>query len=127
MRKLSTVMRKPVVRGLISSLLISVVLLILFSVLTEFSDLSEITLARCVYGSNMASTCLGAFLAARRAGNRGWYYGALTAVLFGCVLIVLGLFGGHFVFNSTTLLQFLLMAGVGAFGGMIGVNTVRGK
>ncbi|HYG57362.1 MAG TPA: TIGR04086 family membrane protein [Symbiobacteriaceae bacterium] len=70
-----------------------------------------------------ASALLGGFLAARRAAGTGWLHGALAGVAL--MLSIAAVMGSH---SALPLLARLLVAagvgtGVGALGGVVGVNT----
>lgn len=119
--------RGPIGKGVGIGTLFAWIAIFILSLITQFSDLSETVLTRGVYLINMVAALIGAIIAARQAGRKGWYYGSLTSVLFACLMMFVGLLMGHAVFNSTTLLQLLIISALGAFGGMIGVSTSRGN
>jgi len=113
----------PILTGLIASFVAAFVSIAVTAIVIGWSSIPESSLPSITYVLNMVSVLIGALLSARQAGNKGWYYGGLTGVLYAVLITMLGLLMvTESAFRMNDLVQILLMGGVGAFGGMIGVN-----
>ncbi|ASS74628.1 TIGR04086 family membrane protein [Tumebacillus algifaecis] len=113
----------PVLYGLIASFITAFVSILITTFIMGWTSVAEANLSSITYVLNMLSVLVGSLLAARQAGNRGWYYGGLTGLCYAVLITLLGLVVvSDSVFNLNTLFQNTIMALVGGFGGMIGVN-----
>jgi putative membrane protein (TIGR04086 family) len=116
----------PVLYGLIASFITAFVCILVTTLVIGWTSVNEASLGTITYVLNMLSVLVGSILAARQAGSKGWYYGGLTGLLYALLITLLGLLavqGPSFTLNH--LLQDIIMALVGGFGGMIGVNLKR--
>jgi putative membrane protein (TIGR04086 family) len=113
----------PVLYGLVASFITAFVSILITTFVMGWTSVAEANLSSITYVLNMISVLVGSMLAARQAGSRGWYYGGLTGLSYAVLITLLGLLvvTGP-MFNMNTLFQDILMALVGGFGGMIGVN-----
>lgn len=113
----------PVLYGLVASCVTALVSILITTLVMGWTSIAEASLPTITYVLNMASVVIGSLLAARQAGNRGWYYGGLTGLCYAVLITMLGMLmvAGQ-AFNMNTLVQTVLMGLVGGFGGMIGVN-----
>jgi len=119
----SDVHGSPLAFGVIVAFVASLVMTLVMAGVYTWSTLAETTLPYTAYTINTISALIGALLAARSAGERGWYYGGLCALIFSIVLAIIGsLVDFSAAFQMQTVLRIALIALIGAFGGMIGVN-----
>jgi len=113
----------PVLYGLVASFVTALISILITTLVMGWSSVAEAKLGTITYVLNMAAVVVGSFIAARSAGNKGWYYGGLTGLLYAVLITLLGLLMvATAEFNMNNLIQVILMGLVGAFGGMIGVN-----
>lgn len=116
----------PLVLGVIAAFLASLFFTLIMAGVYTWSSLSESTLPYTAYTINAVSALVGAILAARSAGERGWYYGFVSALVFSSVLALVGsLVDFSTAFQLETIVRIILLGLIGAFGGMIGVNLSR--
>lgn len=114
----------PILKGLTVSLIFAFVCILFTSMLVTWTSMMEARLPLITYLINIMSSLIGAFVAARKAGHKGWYYGGLTALIYSVTITGIGLLVATvFSFTLYNVLQILLMTLIGGFGGMIGVNT----
>lgn len=96
---------------------------LLLSLLLAGTALQESELTPWVYGIHAFAAFCGGFVAARRTGRRGWYYGAVTGVLYTLAVLV----ASFLALDAAWSLRVAVMAGAtgaaGAVGGMLGVNV----
>ena len=119
----SDVHGSPLVYGVISAFLASLLCTLILAGVYTWSNLSESTLPYTAYTINVISALIGAILSAKSAGERGWYYGGMTALLFSALLAIVGsLVDFSAAFQLETVVRIALLGLIGAFGGMIGVN-----
>jgi putative membrane protein (TIGR04086 family) len=124
MRNVSQVrITSPLFSGLVYSLImmtIGTLVTSLFLLLTSTQESSLHTLTTIIHA---ASLFIGGWVAGKRAGSRGWYYGGMV----GFVYFLLIFFVGFLAFDAGLGLQSLQLLAIlfvsGALGGMLGVNT----
>lgn len=113
----------PVLYGLVAAFGTAFVAILLTTLLMGWTSIAEARLSGITYVLNMVAVVVGSVMSARSAGTKGWYYGALTGLCYAVLITLLGLLmvSGP-LFNLNNLVSTVLMALIGAFGGMIGVN-----
>lgn len=122
----SDVNGSPLVLGVVVSFLTSLGCTLVMAGVYTWTDVPDSSLPYVAYTINAVSVLVGAILAARRAGMRGWYYGGMSALLFSAALAIVGsLVDMSAAFQGETVLRIALLGLIGAFGGMIGVNLQR--
>ncbi|MCL6548919.1 MAG: TIGR04086 family membrane protein [Alicyclobacillus sp.] len=119
-----TLRRFPILYGLGWALFVAAVCTLLVSVAAHFIALGDRKLVVAAYVIHCAAVLIGALAASRAAAERGWYYGGLTGLIYAVLMVCLGLvIDNTFSIDAGGLFRVLLMAVIGAFGGMIGVGT----
>ncbi len=119
----SDVHGSPLVYGVVTAFIASLLCTLILAGVYTWSNLSESTLPFTAYTINAISALIGAVLAAKSAGARGWYYGCMTALLFSVLLAIIGsLVDFSAAFQLETVVRIALLGLIGAFGGIIGVN-----
>ncbi len=113
-------------QGLIYAFAVAVAAVILAAMLVTWTSMPETKLPVVTYGINLISVLTGSFIAARRAGEKGWYYGGITGLFYTVFITLLGLLLVSASFTLHNLFQIALLSVIGSLGGMIGVN-VRGR
>lgn len=116
----------PVLQGLIYAFAVAIVAVILAAMVVTWTSLPEAKLPFVMYIVNLASVLTGAFVSARRAGERGWYFGGLTGLFYSISVTILGLLLVSASFTLHNLFQIALLAVIGSLGGVVGVN-MRGR
>lgn len=115
--------RSPLIVGLIVVWGLILTGSFLTALLLRFTALEEHTLPIITYIVNGIALLLGGWFSGRMAGNRGWMYGALTGLFFTLLVFLIG----FLAFDAQMRIEPLLFAGgacgIGAIGGILGVNT----
>jgi putative membrane protein (TIGR04086 family) len=110
-------------RGVFRAALLTVILLMIFSIIASFTDLSVKTANVYILVVTCLSVVYGAIYAAKKNNKNGWLVGILVALIYMVILhIISGLFFGDFSFETKDFLRFLLAVLVGALSGMLGIN-----
>lgn len=117
---------RPVLQGLVYAFAVAIAAIILAAMLITWTSIPEAKLPVITYIINLVSVLTGSFVAARRAGEKGWYYGGITGLFYTVFITILGLLLVSASFTLHNLLQIVLLSAIGSLGGMIGVN-VRGR
>jgi putative membrane protein (TIGR04086 family) len=112
----------PVLYGLIASLLTALLCIFVAASIVAWTPVSELQLPYITYTINVVAVLVGALLAARRGGQRGWYYGGLTGGIYALMIHGIGLLFLGSALSAAMIVQVIVLALIGAFGGMIGVN-----
>ena len=113
----------PVLYGIVAALVTAFILILLTTFVMGWTMIPEANLGKITYVMNMIAALVGSMMAARSAGQRGWYYGGLTGLAYAVLVTLLGLLMVRGpLFNLNSLFNTILLGLIGGFGGMIGVN-----
>ncbi len=115
--------RSPLIVGLVVVWGLILAGSFLTALLLRFTPLGEHNLPLITYLVNGIALLLGGWFSGRMAGNRGWMYGALTGLCYTLLVFLIG----FLAFDAQMRIEPLLFAGgasgIGAIGGILGVNT----
>lgn len=112
----------PVLSGLLYAFMWMLLGAFALSLLLWASNLSEDDLSFYTFLVHGAAALFGGLVSGKRSGSRGWYYGFLTGLFYGVILLLIGFLA---LDSSLTLGDAALTAAVlvsGSIGGMFGVN-----
>lgn len=112
----------PILSGLMYSFMWMFLGALGLSLLLWASDLSEDDLSLYTFLVHGVAAVFGGIVSGKRAGSKGWYYGCMTGLLYGIMLILIGFLALN---SSLSLSDFTLIAVVftaGLIGGIFGVN-----
>jgi putative membrane protein (TIGR04086 family) len=116
--------RFPILYGVAWGLFVAVIGTLILSFWAHFGTLTDSHMAIAAYVVHCAAVIFGAVSGSRAASERGWYYGGVIGIVYALIMICIGIFVYNtFSMNAGGLFRVLLMALIGAFGGIIGVNT----
>lgn len=121
-RVFSLRINNPILSGLLYSFMWMFLGALGLSLLLWASNLSEDDLSLYTFLVHGVSAAFGGIVSGKRAGNKGWYYGCLTGLLYGIMLIVIGFLAldSSLSWGDLTLIATVLVAG--SIGGIFGVN-----
>lgn len=113
----------PVVSGLYWSGIWLAIGAVILSIMLTGSSVDEVNLLPWVFGVHGCSSLAGGFVAARKAGRKGWYFGLANGLLYALAVLIISFLAtdASWTMAVPTLLGVAAIAG--AFGGMVGVNT----
>ncbi|MCL6636833.1 MAG: TIGR04086 family membrane protein [Alicyclobacillus sp.] len=121
---LRSLRRFPLLYGVTWALFWAAVGTLLVSLWAHFASASDAHLRAAAYVIHCAAVLAGSFCSSRAAGERGWYYGGLTGLVYALAMMAIGaVVYDTFSFDPGGLFRTLVMACIGAFGGILGVNT----
>ena len=112
-----------IVKGIGISMIITLVLLFVFSLLLTYTDISEETMPTVVIVITAISILIGSSLINLKIKKRGIINGAIVGGSYILILyIVSSIISGNFSLNFQAII--MIVAGIlsGMFGGIIGVN-----
>ncbi|GIP57364.1 TIGR04086 family membrane protein [Paenibacillus woosongensis] len=112
----------PTLSGIWYAFLWMMIGALILSLLLQSGSLEEHNLTWPIYIVHAAALLFGGLTSGKRAGQKGWYQGALTGILYGLLVLCisfLALDNSPGLDDFTLLLPALL---IGALGGMFGVN-----
>ncbi|OEG00215.1 hypothetical protein BHF71_05880 [Vulcanibacillus modesticaldus] len=113
---------RPILTGLTYTIGIVIISSLIFAILLDFTSLSDTNLPLYSYTVTAISLLVGGFVAGKRAGNKGWYYGGITGLIYGVILAIVAFLALNIDFNLKNLVLIVLAFLFGAVGGIIGVN-----
>ena len=114
---------RSVIKGIIWSLIITILLGLIISLILHFTALSENLLSSFSTFIFFISMFLGATIGARTAGSKGLIHGLYISISYFVLLIIIGLIwdpSGFSLFNLGKKFVFSFIAG--ALGGIIGIG-----
>jgi len=113
----------PVVSGLYwSGIWLAVGALVLSALLTG-SSLNESGLLPWVFGVHGCASLAGGFVAAKRSGRKGWYFGMANGLLYAVLLLTVSFLATDAGWTSAVPILLLVTCLAGALGGILGVNA----
>ncbi|GIP39227.1 membrane protein [Paenibacillus sp. J31TS4] len=113
----------PILSGLLYAFVVMSIAAVVTSLILMLTDQKEDALPTYAYIIHAVALLLGGWVAGKRAEMKGWYYGAVLGVIYALVVILIGFLGFDKGLDLQTLLFTCLSFGVGAIGGILGVNT----
>lgn len=115
----------PVLSGLLYSFMWMFLGAFGLSLILWASNLSEDDLSFYTFLVHGIAAAFGGIVSGKRAGNKGWYYGCLTGLIYGIMLIVIGFLAlnSSLSWSDLTLIGAVFVAG--SIGGMFGVNLSK--
>lgn len=118
-------LKLPMLAGFIYTFIIVFLGAIVVSFMLAFTDTRESTLPSAVYTVNGLALFVGGFVSGKRGGEKGWYYGGMTGILYFLFVVLISFLGFDAKLGLNHLYYLLLTFLVAAFGGIIGVNLSR--
>ncbi len=115
----------PILAGLSYTFIIILVAIIILGLLLYFTSFSDTYLPHISYIVTAISIIIGGYTAARRTSEKGWYYGGITGVIYGIILIIIAFLAFNVEINFRSLILVILTFLFGAFGGIFGVNSKK--
>ncbi|MEK4326757.1 TIGR04086 family membrane protein [Paenibacillus sp. FSL R7-0312] len=115
----------PVLSGLCRSFLWMLLGAFVLSLLLWGSGLQEQDLTMYTYIVHGIAAAFGGLTAGGRATSKGWYQGALTGAFYGLIVLLIGFLALDSAPAGFDFLWVLAAAGIGALGGIFGVNLQK--
>ncbi|NMA92889.1 MAG: TIGR04086 family membrane protein [Firmicutes bacterium] len=113
-----------VIRGLLLSIIISLVLLLACSLVLHLTALPERVTPYLACGLSLLAVLCGSYYTGKRVGFRGWLLGGVVGVLYVVGLLLAGVLVGNNVTLGLNVISKLFLGFMfGAAGGMWGVNS----
>lgn len=113
----------PLFSGLVYTFIVMGITTIAASMILMLTDQDEARLTAYSYVIHGISVLTGSFVSGKRAGFKGWYYGALLGLLYGVIVLIIGFLS----FDRGLDIRTLLFVGgavlTGVVGGILGVNA----
>jgi putative membrane protein (TIGR04086 family) len=111
--------------GLLYALIMMVLGTLIVSLLLLWSNVQESSLP--TYGKIIHGIAIfvGGWVAGKRSGARGWYFGGVLGLLYALIVWIVGFLAYDNSLNLTSLALLSGSFGTGALGGMLGVNSKK--
>ncbi|WFA09850.1 TIGR04086 family membrane protein [Tissierella sp. Yu-01] len=111
-------------KGLLMAFIITILLLVFYSLLLRFTSLSESKLHLLNNLTMILSVVVSSIYVAVKIKDKGWMHGGIVGVLYYLIIILINLL---FIRDSSSVLllsKLLISTIAGIIGGMIGINIV---
>lgn len=124
--KVRSVRRFPILYGTAWALFLAVLGTLTISLWAQYGEMSDSHLVIAAYVIHCFAVLFGSIAAGRSSSDRGWFYGGMTGLVYAILMILIGIvIYNSFSVDQAGLFRVLLMILIGAFGGIIGLNTQR--
>jgi len=113
----------PVLSGLVYAFIVMLIGTVLTSFLLLLSAAEESSLSTFSFVTHIVSLLAGGWVAGRKSGTKGWYYGGVLGGLYALIIFMVAFlaFDAGLTMRSVVLLLMCLAAA--AIGGIFGVNA----
>lgn len=110
-------------KGLLISFAITVILMILFTLMLTFTNISENMLTVFNSISIISSIVIGALYSSYKTNRKGWIVGGIIGFCYIIIIILINaIINKELSFNLYIIIKMLIALIVGMVGGIIGVN-----
>ena len=115
-----------IIKTVIIAILVSMVLVLVFSLIVKSTDIGEDTIGYVNLGIKIVSVLIGTLVGFKRGANFGWLKGLLSGVLYVATsFLVFAAIRGNFSTEGLGWLDFLTGGVVGLLSGVIAVNAKK--
>lgn len=112
-----------VVKGTILGLILTILLILVFTIILTYTKLSEEIIPLINSVIMILGITSGAIFVSRRVERKGWLSGGLVGIIyFLIILLVSKLFIQDFLLDKYLLIKGVIAIVTGCIGGMIGIN-----
>lgn len=113
-----------IIRGILISFVFTICMLMIFSVLLVYTNLSEQTIKPVIITITGISILIGSSLGTRKLHKNGLISGGIIGTLYILILYLLSsIISSNFSLNWISLIMIIVGLIGGVFGGIVGVNT----
>ncbi|HZK25455.1 MAG TPA: TIGR04086 family membrane protein [Oscillospiraceae bacterium] len=111
-------------KGVLYAYFFSLVVFLVFSMLIQYTSLTEAILPYTAYATSLVAIFIGAAYVTRRLQQKGWLNGGITGLLYLVGLIIIAMVVlPDFSLNASYFSKVVLAFATGAAGGIFGINT----
>ena len=112
-----------IIKGTILGLIVTIILMLLFTILLTYSKLSEELIPLINSIIMILGIKTGSIFTSRKAYRNGWISGGLIGVTYFLIIFLLSvIFIKDFTLDKYTFLKGMIALVIGTIGGMIGIN-----
>jgi len=97
----------------------------ILALIFNFTSFPTTQMPLFAHGLNAGAIWAGGFFTAKRSGKKGWYYGGLQGLVYAALIMLIGFLAFDARLMIHPLLFTTLAFGIGALGGIFGVNAAR--
>lgn len=115
--------RNPWFAGQLLIWIIVVMLSFIVALLLRYTSMGSTTLPAITFFINAVGLLCGGYMAGKRAGQRGWFFGGMQGIIYTLILGLISFLAFDLQMQTSILLFMLSAFGLGALGGIFGVNT----
>jgi putative membrane protein (TIGR04086 family) len=91
----------------------------------RFSSLETSSLPSITFCINAISLLSAGFIAGKRSGKKGWYYGGAQGIIYTLLIWLIAFLAFDTIMKVDPLVFGIFAFGTGALGGIFGVNTAK--
>ena len=115
-----------IAKGSLLAIIITLILLFIYSSLLSFTNLSESTIMPVVIGISSISILIGSLISCLKIKKRGIINGMLVGLIYIiCIYLISSIVLMKFSLNISSIIMLIIGMIMGIIGGIIGVNLKR--
>ncbi|RAP77940.1 TIGR04086 family membrane protein [Paenibacillus montanisoli] len=118
-------MASPMLAGLLYASIWLAVGALLLSTMLRWGSMQETQLPLYSLIVHGCASLAGGFVAGKRSGMRGWYYGGILGIAYGLLILLVSFLSMNTGISGRTFTMLISALLCGAFGGIFGVNMKR--
>ena len=111
-----------IVKGTIISIAVTLILLLIFSAVLTYTNVSESVTPTVIIAVTGVSILIGSSISTLKIRKNGMIYGALCGLMYMTIIYALSSIENGFLLNGTAFIMMLIAIVMGAVGGIVGVN-----
>lgn len=115
-----------IIKGVLLGYLITVILILLYSILLTYTNISESTIPTCVFVISIVSVFIASSISAINIREKGMKNGGLIGLIYILIMYILSSISGEgFALNTYAISTIIFNILLGITGGIIGVNLAK--
>lgn len=119
---------KRIIKGSVFSILLTIVLLFIFSILLTYTNINENITPIVLIAITALSILIGSIISSLHISKNGIINGALVGIIYIAFIYLLSsIIIGNFSLNTYSLIMIIASILAGAIGGIIGINQKSKK
>lgn len=115
----------PIVSGLIYAFIVMLIGTFIISFLLFLNAAGESSLSKFSYITHIASLLIGGWVAGKKSGSRGWYYGAFLGCIYSLIIFMIAFLAFDADLNLRSMALLGTCLGTSSIGGIMGVNSKK--
>lgn len=115
--------QNPWLAGQLLIWLIVIILSFGVALILRYTSMETSTLPTLTFFINAIALLSGGYIAGKKAGNKGWYFGGMQGVIYSILLALISFLAFDLEMRASLWVFLVCAFGISALGGIFGVNS----